>query len=135
MEQRKTPRRMHRVLNLEFLSGWSWRKLDTKQFFFIRAWENGRRWAEILTDYGLGSSELSSFLDMCRDPKLLGWNFAFQNLSGTILATQWRKLFNNPLFAKLHYRFKQEEEIGRVTHLLSELVCDFFIKVLPKWVS
>ena len=46
-----------------------------QQFFFIRAWENGRRWAEILTDHGIASVELSSFLDMCRDPKLLGWNF------------------------------------------------------------
>ena len=32
MEQRKTPRRMHRVLNPEFLSGWSWHKLDTNSF-------------------------------------------------------------------------------------------------------
>ena len=55
-----------------------------QQFFFIRAWENGRRWAEILTDHGIQSIELSSFLDMCRDP-------VFQNLSGIILATQWRK--------------------------------------------
>ena len=102
-----------------------------QQFFFIRAWENGRRWAEILTDHGIASIELSSFLDMCRDPKLLGWNFG-------IPEPQWdnfgKEAFNNPLFAKLHYRFKQEEEIGRVMHLVSELVCDFFIKVLPKWV-
>ena len=32
MEQRKTPRRMHQVLNPEFLSGWSWHKLDTNSF-------------------------------------------------------------------------------------------------------
>ena len=105
-----------------------------QQFFFIRAWENGRRWAEILTDYGLGSSELSSFLDMCRDPKLLGWNFGIPEPQWDNFGNSVEEAFNNPLFAKLHYRFKQEEEIGRVMHLLSELVCDFFIKVLPKWV-
>ena len=105
-----------------------------QQFFFIRAWENGRRWAEILTDYGLGSSELSSFLDMCRDTKLLGWNFGIPEPQWDNFGNTVEEAFNNPLFAKLHYRFKQEEEIGRVMHLLSELVCDFFIKVLPKWV-
>ena len=105
-----------------------------QQFFFIRAWENGRRWAEILTDHGLGSLELSSFLDMCRDPKLLGWNFGIPEPQWDNFGNTVEEAFNNPLFAKLHYRFKQEEEIGRVMHLLSELVCDFFIKVLPKWV-
>ena len=67
-----------------------------QQFFFIRAWENGRRWAEILTDHGLYSAELTSFLDMCRDPKLLVGTLAFQNLSGIILATQWRKHLTVP---------------------------------------
>ena len=105
-----------------------------QQFFFIRAWENGRRWAEILTDHGLGSLELSSFLDMCRDPKLLGWNFGIPEPQWDNFGNTVEEAFNSPLFAKLHYRFKQEEEIGRVMHLLSELVCDFFIKVLPKWV-
>ena len=105
-----------------------------QQFFFIRAWENGRRWAEILTDHGLGSLELSSFLDMCRDLKLLGWNFGIPEPQWDNFGNTVEEAFNNPLFAKLHYRFKQEEEIGRVMHLLSELVCDFFIKVLPKWV-
>ena len=105
-----------------------------QQFFFIRAWENGRRWAEILTDHGIQSIELSSFLDMCRDPKLLGWNFGIPEPQWDNFGNTVEEAFNNPLFAKLHYRFKQEEEIGRVTHLLSELVCDFFIKVLPKWV-
>ena len=105
-----------------------------QQFFFIRAWENGRRWAEILTDHGISSVELSSFLDMCRDPKLLGWNFGIPEPQWDNFGNTVEEAFNNPLFAKLHYRFKQEEEIGRVMHLLSELVCDFFIKVLPKWV-
>ena len=105
-----------------------------QQFFFIRAWENGRRWAEILTDHGIASVELSSFLDMCRDPKLLGWNFGIPEPQWDNFGNTVEEAFNNPLFAKLHYRFKQEEEIGRVMHLLSELVCDFFIKVLPKWV-
>ena len=105
-----------------------------QQFFFIRAWENGRRWAEILTDHGIQSIELSSFLDMCRDPKLLGWNFGIPEPQWDNFGKTVEEAFNNPLFAKLHYRFKQEEEIGRVMHLLSELVCDFFIKVLPKWV-
>ena len=105
-----------------------------QQFFFIRAWENGRRWAEILTDHGLQSIELSSFLDMRRDPKLLGWNFGIPEPQWDNFGNTVEEAFNNPLFAKLHYRFKQEEEIGRVTHLVSELVCDFFIKVLPKWV-
>ena len=105
-----------------------------QQFFFIRAWENGRRWAEILTDHGIQSIELSSFLDMCRDPKLLGWNFGIPEPQWDNFGNTVEEAFNNPLFAKLHYRFKQEEEIGRVMHLLSELVCDFFIKVLPKWV-
>ena len=105
-----------------------------QQFFFIRAWENGRRWAEILTDHGIQSIELSSFLDMCRDPKLLGWNFGIPEPQWVNFGNTVEEAFNNPLFAKLHYRFKQEEEIGRVMHLLSELVCDFFIKVLPKWV-
>ena len=105
-----------------------------QQFFFIRAWENGRRWAEILTDHGLYSAELSSFLDMCRDPKLLGWNFGIPEPQWDSFGNSVEEAFNNPLFAKLHYRFKQEEEIGRVMHLLSELVCDFFIKVLPRWV-
>ena len=105
-----------------------------QQFFFIRAWENGRRWAEILTDHGIQSIELSSFLDMCRDPKLLGWNFGIPEPQWDNFGNTVEEAFNNPLFAKLHYRFKQEEEIGRVTHLVSELVCDFFIKVLPKWV-
>ena len=105
-----------------------------QQFFFIRAWENGRRWAEILTDHGIASVELSSFLDMCRDPKLLGWNFGIPEPQWDNFGNTVEEAFNSPLFAKLHYRFKQEEEIGRVMHLLSELVCDFFIKVLPKWV-
>ena len=105
-----------------------------QQFFFIRAWENGRRWAEILTDHGIASVELSSFLDMCRDPKLLGWNFGIPEPQWDNFGNTVEEAFNNPLFAKLHYRFKQEEEIGRVMHLVSELVCDFFIKVLPKWV-
>ena len=105
-----------------------------QQFFFIRAWENGRRWAEILTDHGISSVELSSFLDMCRDPKLLGWNFGIPEPQWDNFGNTVEEAFNSPLFAKLHYRFKQEEEIGRVMHLLSELVCDFFIKVLPKWV-
>ena len=105
-----------------------------QQFFFIRAWENGRRWAEILTDHGIQSIELSSFLDMCRDPKLLGWNFGIPEPQWDNFGNTVEEAFNNPLFAKLHYRFKQEEEIGRVMHLVSELVCDFFIKVLPKWV-
>ena len=105
-----------------------------QQFFFIRAWENGRRWAEILTDHGLYSAELSSFLDMCRDPKLLGWNFGIPEPQWDNFGNSVEEAFNRPLFAKLHYRFKQEEEIGRVMHLLSELVCDFFIKVLPRWV-
>ena len=105
-----------------------------QQFFFIRAWENGRRWAEILTDHGISSVELSSFLDMCRDPKLLGWNFGIPEPQWENFGNTVEEAFNNPLFAKLHYRFKQEEEIGRVMHLVSELVCDFFIKVLPKWV-
>ena len=105
-----------------------------QQFFFIRAWENGRRWAEILTDHGIQSIELSSFLDMCRDPKLLGWNFGIPEPQWDNFGNSMEEAFNNPLFAKLHYRFKQEEEIGRVMHLLSELVCDFFIKVLPRWV-
>ena len=105
-----------------------------QQFFFIRAWENGRRWAEILTDHGIASAELSSFLDMCRDPKLLGWNFGIPEPQWDNFGNTVEEAFNNPLFAKLHYRFKQEEEIGRVMHLVSELVCDFFIKVLPKWV-
>ena len=103
-----------------------------QQFFFIRAWENGRRWAEILTDHGIASVELSSFLDMCRDPKLLGWNFGIPEPQWDNFGNTVEEAFNNPLFAKLHYRFKQEEEIGRVMHLVSELVCDFFIKVLPK---
>ena len=105
-----------------------------QQFFFIRAWENGRRWAEILTDHGIQSIELSSFLDMRRDPKLLGWNFGIPEPQWDNFGNTVEEAFNNPLFAKLHYRFKQEEEIGRVMHLVSELVCDFFIKVLPKWV-
>ena len=105
-----------------------------QQFFFIRAWENGRRWAEILTDHGIQSIELSSFLDMCRDPKLLGWNFGIPEPQWDNFGNTVEEAFNNPLFAKLHYRFKQEEEIGRVMHLVSERVCDFFIKVLPKWV-
>ena len=105
-----------------------------QQFFFIRAWENGRRWAEILTDHGIHSGELSSFLDMCRDPKLLGWNFGIPEPKWDNFGNTVEEAFNNPLFAKLHYRFKQEEEIGRVMHLLSELVCDFFVKVFPKWV-
>ena len=105
-----------------------------QQFFFIRAWENGRRWAEILTDHGIQPIELSSFLDMCRDPKLLGWNFGIPEPQWDNFGNTVEEAFNNPLFAKLHYRFKQEEEIGRVMHLVSELVCDFFIKVLPKWV-
>ena len=105
-----------------------------QQFFFIRAWENGRRWAEILTDHGLYSAELTSFLDMCRDPKLLGWNFGIPEPQWDNFGNSVEEAFNSPLFAKLHYRFKQEEEIGRVMHLLSELVCDFFIKVLPRWV-
>ena len=105
-----------------------------QQFFFIRAWENGRRWAEILTDHGIASVELSSFLDMCRDPKLLGWNFGIPEPQWDNFGNTVEEAFNSPLFAKLHYRFKQEEETGRVMHLLSELVCDFFIKVLPKWV-
>ena len=105
-----------------------------QQFFFIRAWENGRRWAEILTDHGIASVELSNFLDMCRDPKLLGWNFGIPEPQWDNFGNTVEEAFNNPLFAKLHYRFKQEQEIGRVMHLLSELVCDFFIKVLPKWV-
>ena len=105
-----------------------------QQFFFIRAWENGRRWAEILTDHGIHSAELASFLDMCRDPKLLGWNFGIPEPQWDSFGNTVEEAFNTPLFAKLHYRFKQEEEIGRVTHLLSELVCDFFIKVLPRWV-
>ena len=105
-----------------------------QQFFFIRAWENGRRWAEILTDHGISSVELSSFLDMCRDPKLLGWNFGIPEPQWDNFGNTVEEAFNSPLFAKLHYRFKQEEETGRVMHLLSELVCDFFIKVLPKWV-
>ena len=105
-----------------------------QQFFFIRAWENGRRWAEILTDHGIQSIELSSFLDMCRDPKLLGWNFGIPEPQWDSFGNTVEEAFNTPLFAKLHYRYKQEEEIGRVMHLLSELVCDFFIKVLPKWV-
>ncbi|CAK9109931.1 unnamed protein product [Durusdinium trenchii] len=105
-----------------------------QQFFFIRAWENGRRWAEILTGHGIASVELSSFLDMCRDPKLLGWNFGIPEPQWDNFGNTVEEAFNNPLFAKLHYRFKQEEEIGRVMHLVSELVCDFFIKVLPKWV-
>ena len=105
-----------------------------QQFFFIRAWENGRRWAEILTDHGIQSIELSSFLDMCRDPKLLGWNFGIPEPQWDNFGNTVEEAFNNPLFAKLHYRFKQEEEIGRVMYLVSELVCDFFIKVLPKWV-
>ena len=103
-----------------------------QQFFFIRAWENGRRWAEILTDHGIASVELSSFLDMRRDPKLLGWNFGIPEPQWDNFGNTVEEAFNNPLFAKLHYRFKQEEEIGRVMHLVSELVCDFFIKVLPK---
>ena len=105
-----------------------------QQFFFIRAWENGRRWAEILTDHGISSVELSSFLDMCRDPKLLGWNFGIPEPQWDNFGNTVEEAFNSPLFAKLHYRFKQEEETGRVMHLLSELVCGFFIKVLPKWV-
>ena len=106
-----------------------------QQFFFIRAWENGRRWGEILTDYGLfNPSELSSFLDMRKDPKLLGWNFGMPEPQWDNFGNTVEEAFNNPLFAKLHYRFKQEEEIGRVMHLVSELVCDFFIKVFPKWV-
>ena len=105
-----------------------------QQFFFIRAWENGRRWAEILTDHGIQPIELSSFLDMCRDPKLLCWNFGIPEPQWDNFGNTVEEAFNNPLFAKLHYRFKQEEEIGRVMHLVSELVCDFFIKVLPKWV-
>ena len=109
-------------------------QIGYQQFFFIRAWENGRRWAEILTDHGISSVELSSFLDMCRDPKLLGWNFGIPEPQWENFGNTVEEAFNNPLFAKLHYRFKQEEEIGRVMHLVSELVCDFFIKVLPKWV-
>ena len=105
-----------------------------QQFFFIRAWENGRRWAEILTDHGIQSIELSSFLDMCRDPELLGWNFGIPEPQWDNFGNTVEEAFNNPLFAKLHYRFKQEEEIGRVMHLVSELVCDFFIRVFPKWV-
>ena len=105
-----------------------------QQFFFIRAWENGRRWVEILTDHGLYSAELTSFLDMCRDPKLLGWNFGIPEPQWDNFGNSVEEAFDSPLFAKLHYRFKQEEEIGRVMHLLSELVCDFFIKVLPRWV-
>ena len=105
-----------------------------QQFFFIRAWENGRRWAEILTDNGLYSAELASFLDMRRDPKLLGWNFGIPEPQWDNFGNSVEEAFNSPLFAKLHYRFKQEEEIGRVMRLLSELVCDFFIKVLPRWV-
>ena len=76
----------------------------------------------------------SRFLDMCRDPKLLGWNFGIPEPQWDNFGNTVEEAFNNPLFAKLHYRFKQEEEIGRVMHLVSELVCDFFIKVLPKWV-
>ena len=105
-----------------------------QQLFFIRAWENGRRWAEILTDHGLYSAELASFLDMRRDPKLLGWNFGIPEPQWDSFGNSVEEAFNSPLFAKLHYHFKQEEEIGRVMHLLSELVCDFFIKVLPRWV-
>ena len=105
-------------------------------FFFIRAWENGRRWAEILTDHGIQSIELFKFSWICAEiPKLLGWKLWYsRDLSGIIFGNTVEEAFNNPLFAKLHYRFKQEEEIGRVMHLVSELVCDFFIKLLPKWV-
>ena len=71
---------------------------------------------------------------MCRDPKLLGWNFGIPEPQWDSFGNTVEEAFNTPLFTKLHYRFKQEEEIGRVMHLLSELVCDFFIKVLPKWV-
>ena len=71
---------------------------------------------------------------VCRDPKLLGWNFGIPEPQWDNFGNSVEEAFNNPLFAKLHYRFKQEEEIGRVMHLMSELVCDFFIKVLPRWV-
>ena len=118
MEQRKTPRRMLRVFEPGISQWMELAQTGYQQFFFIRAWENGRRWAEILTDHGIASVELSSFLDMCRDPKLLGWNFGIPEPQWDNFGNTVEEAFNNPLFAKLQYRFKQEEEIGRVMHLV-----------------